>query len=121
MSVLLGCHLCMLLRPQGDGTFKVVGPAYIHGLNDAEGLLGEMPGGWEITVQRPGDIWRFRNLETGDVSPMDPRLGPLPNGWTMTADGEFQDGSDKVSPIDPRCEEEELKERGVQLKAFQLV
>ena len=121
VSVLLGCHLCVLLRPQEDGTFKVVGPAYIHGLNDAEGLLGELPGGWEITIQRPGDVWRFRNLETGVVSPMDPRLCPLPEGWSMTSDGGFRHESGKLSPIDPRCEEEGLRKLGVQLKEFQIV
>lgn len=84
ISVLLGCNYVMILRPIHGGVYKVVGPAYIHGLNHGQALLGPIPELWAVKIRRPGitQIWEFLNTETGIQSGFDPRLGPLPNEWT---------------------------------------
>ncbi|KAK5163795.1 uncharacterized protein LTR77_010469 [Saxophila tyrrhenica] len=43
VALLLGLEAVTVLRPQTGGTYKVVGIAFVHGLNWGEGLLGPLP------------------------------------------------------------------------------
>lgn len=115
----------MVLRPFNNDTFQVVGRAYVDGLMDAQGVLGTVPEPWKVMVQRftpKGDIWTFVHKETGDVVHEDPRLGPLPVGWTIMDDGRFSHAeSGKMTEEDPRWNIENLKKRGIDLTEFHLV
>ena len=41
VAILYGCPIPFLLRESDDGTYKILGDCYIHGLMDGEGLEGE--------------------------------------------------------------------------------
>ncbi|GAP88836.1 putative heterokaryon incompatibility protein [Rosellinia necatrix] len=129
VSALFGCTISMILRPcdggggdsEGEDRYKVVGPAFIPGLNDAQGVLGPVPAPWTVRICRPGDVWTFANPATGEETALDPRLGPLPSGWSMVG-GDFRnDATGHVSRVDPRCEPDALRRLGAKLKVFHLV
>ncbi|KAK3378337.1 heterokaryon incompatibility protein-domain-containing protein [Podospora didyma] len=138
VCVLLGCSLPLLLRPvRGTNCdFQVVGPCYIHGFMDGEALLGAFPSpSWRM------EIWRgsaatytscFFDSSTGDRTPEDPRLPPLPEEWDEVTRARIQDDlpmfrtfrnnvSGERMDSDPRMLPESLAERGVQLDRFRLV
>ncbi|KAG7291026.1 hypothetical protein NEMBOFW57_001034 [Staphylotrichum longicolle] len=129
VSVILGSDYVMILRPQGGQTevgekFQVVGPAYVHGIMDAQCLLGEFqhPHGLKIDCGTPkGNVWTTLNTETGKSDAEDARLGPLPSGWSVLEDGRFSDGQGVVTQHDPRWSVESLRERGVKLEEFCIV
>ncbi|KAF2746568.1 HET-domain-containing protein [Sporormia fimetaria CBS 119925] len=83
VCLVFGYELPLLLRPQENGTFKVVGTAYIHGLGDGEALLGELPHPWRALtiIQHRSSRRIFHNLETSDSTRLDPRLPPLKEPW----------------------------------------
>lgn len=121
VAVLLGLRLTLILRPVA-GQFQVVGPANIHGLNDAQAVLGPIPEPWTVRIERPGDIWRFYNTATGELSAQDPRLGPLDEGWARLKDGKFLErGTGRVSHLDPRCSPEKLSRLGADLVTLALI
>lgn len=135
VSVLLGCNTAIVLRSDDDMSFKVVGPAYLDGVMDGEALLGPLPDNVEAVREwdpktRTADKG-FRNRETGIVQCEDPRLGPLPTGWRRSKkkpQGAFwmifendDTGETRVAWEDPRCDEEVLIDRGIQLRSFELV
>jgi hypothetical protein len=88
VTVLLGCDSPLVLRPNGLGQFKVIGEAYCHGVMHGEALLGPFDNIWKQAWRPPPregigvHDTVFVNTETGEVSTLDPRLGPLPSGWT---------------------------------------
>jgi hypothetical protein len=43
--------MCLVLRPVGDAAFQLLGPAFVHGLNEAQGILGKIPHPWIPRVQ----------------------------------------------------------------------
>ena len=47
ICVILGCDAPMVLRATGLGTYEVVGSAFLHGFQYAEGLLGAVPDGFD--------------------------------------------------------------------------
>lgn len=126
----------MVLRPQADGCFKVVGECYIHGLCDATAFLRQLATPWivQLLPGRSGmfNEYCFKNTETGQATNEDPRLGPLPGGWERldaersSDDPEFCEKfrntvSGEVLNSDPRLEPEALKARGVGLTEFVLI
>lgn len=129
IGVLLGSDHAMVLRPQGGQaeaaeTFQVVGPAYVHGLMDAQCLLGEFqyPNTLKIDCgTAKGNVWTTFNTETGESDPEDARLGPLPSGWSLLEDGRFQNEQGVVTEHDPRWSVESLRQRGVKLEEIRLV
>lgn len=129
VSVILGSDYVMILRPQDGQTkagekFQVVGPAYVHGIMDAQCLLGEFqhPHALKIDCGTPkGNVWTTLNTETGISDREDARLGPLPSGWSVLEDGRFSDGQGVVTEHDPRWSVESLRERGVKLEEFCIV
>ncbi|KAK0644344.1 hypothetical protein B0T16DRAFT_460408 [Cercophora newfieldiana] len=136
IAVFLGCENPVVLRPVADGHFRFVGLAYIHGLENANGLLGPLPHPWAVQQKRVyGDLilYEFVNTETGAVTVHDPRLGDL-GDWVHTPadlrvpdsgvpriyNGTFARGTE-VMNSDLRMLPEALRARGVPLRTFSLV
>ena len=124
----------MMLRPDDSGQFQVVGEAYVHGLEDAVGILGPLPSNWRAIIE--GDaigqpLHRYLNLKTFEQTVEDPRLSPLPPEWKRVAYERSSDDptlfevfSNSVTgetiKSDPRLSPEALQLRGVKLETFQL-
>lgn len=133
--VILGCDEIMLLREASPEHYKVIGPCYVHGLWDGEGLLGPLQKPWTLKYVKDKtgvDVPRFFNGETGSLQFEDPRLGPLPAGWRQVVlDRTMSDPlsmewfkheeSGEVLNYDPRVRVDELKARGVEVRSFLLV
>lgn len=125
----------MLLRLGPSGRYQVVGECYIHGLMDSESLLGPLPDPWKVLVDFDSNgIYdgRYLNPSTGVVTKGDPRLDSLPVEWERVyADRSPDDPlllalfknkvTGEVMNSDPRLLPEALKQRGVDLKTFQLI
>ncbi len=125
----------MILRPVDFGKFQVVGEAYIHGLEDAIGVLGPLPAHWkaiimEDTLGRP--LHRYMNLTTFEQTAEDPRLNVLPPEWERMAYERSPDDpalfevfknnvTGETINSDPRLSPEALRVRGVKLETFQLI
>jgi hypothetical protein len=83
---ILGTRWPLILRPSHDQSYTVIGYAYIDGMNDREAFLGQLPE--EYTRVASYDVktvkwWQaFLNGKTQALQIEDPRLGPLPTGWT---------------------------------------
>ena len=133
--VLLGCDYPLLLRA-AQGSHQVVGVCYVQGLMYAEGLLGPMAEGWEYVLRLDQISGRYNDAfvhkPSGRVQCEDPRLGQLPEGWSMKSH-EAEDAfpiyvNDRTGETcgtaffaDPRMTSEELRLRGVDLRTFRLV
>ncbi|KAL2037547.1 hypothetical protein N7G274_009659 [Stereocaulon virgatum] len=131
VCVLLGCDIPMLLRATYDGSHEVVGGTYVQGLMQSEALLGPIGEQWVIKVYNTNQGYlcqNFQDLETGQITAHDPRLGPLPNGWEFEYDQDaefdlwFKDThTGNITVRDPRLSSDALKKRGVELQTFTLV
>jgi len=128
----------VLLRPHlgSPGTFSLVGDAFVHGLNDATALLGQLPSPWRVQVFEDDagylTSYRFFNPQSNVLSDEDPRLGPLEQ-WTRitrpqrTADDPvilqcFQHNqTGEIIKHDPRLDPEALIRRGLNVDNFCLV
>lgn len=132
---ILGCDEIMLLRETEPGHHKIIGPCYIHGLWDGEGLLGSMEEQWKLKYSKDKtgiDVPRFFNIKTGEERFEDPRLGPLPESWKqLVLDRSMDDPlsiswfqhieTGEISNHDPRVSPEALRSRGVDVSTFSLV
>ncbi|KAJ8132725.1 hypothetical protein O1611_g898 [Lasiodiplodia mahajangana] len=134
ICILLGHENPVVFREQQDGTHKLVGICYLHGISDGVALLGPLPTPWR--VQRILDstqqfmICRFYNPDTEVLCDEDPRLGPLDGDWERlpgrdrTADDPqvFQEFRNKTTgqiiKSDPRLSPESLRTRGLELEEF---
>ncbi|OAL43523.1 hypothetical protein IQ07DRAFT_580167 [Pyrenochaeta sp. DS3sAY3a] len=139
VCVLLGCPLPVILRETSPNEHQLVGCAYVHGIMDAETLLGPLPRDFKVVRQLPWNAARsdvvhrtFINIHTKDVTTQDPRLGPLPEQWvevSVTAEmwpfkvlQAFENRvTGEVVNSDPRMGVEELRGRGVVLEKFVVV
>ncbi|KAL8923091.1 MAG: hypothetical protein Q9208_004775 [Pyrenodesmia sp. 3 TL-2023] len=132
VCVILGCRSPLLLRPDGNDNYLVVGECYVDGIMTGEAILGELPKDWKLVrksfpEQRTGRR-AYLNGETGETHLRDPRLGPLPGGWSiidhekMNAYNRYMNKTTgENTHIDPRLEPDALRQRGVQLQEFQLI
>ncbi|KUJ15235.1 uncharacterized protein LY89DRAFT_587862 [Mollisia scopiformis] len=133
VASLLGCPSAMILRPVQDGKYQVIGEALCQGFMYGEGLLGPLPEHVEPILYYADNLgedwWAFLNQETTEFLPEDPRLGELPKGWMKTEheyDKTFsifvhEGTEERLYNVDPRMTPESLRERGVDLKTFELV
>lgn len=131
-----------MLRPtQNVAQYEVVGGCpYVHGLMDAEALLGPLPAGWSFQARmdsRGLDIAGYLNADTENwvSAENDPRLGPPPDDWefvprshwhTRTHEAaKYQEWRNTVTgrivTSDPRLLPNTLEQRGVELVNFDLV
>jgi hypothetical protein len=124
----------MLLRLNAR-MFEVVGPCYVHGLADSEGLLGPLLNPWRAQI-KPGingvSMPCYFDMTTQALTLEDPRLDPLPEDWELLPYHRTPDDplvlacfrskvtGEKINS-DPRLFSNVLKSRGTNLKAFQLV
>ncbi|KAM7206030.1 Heterokaryon incompatibility protein (HET) domain containing protein [Rhypophila sp. PSN 637] len=148
VCVLLGCAYPLLLREETTGNnsqkqhedpkrfFKVIGPCFVHGLQDGAGLLGQLPPPWrgriEILPYERYKLW-FYNGETKEYSVDDPRLSGVGLGdWERIEhemepdDAEIHDyfrntKTGEVLDSDPRMVPDALGRMGVELESFTLV
>jgi hypothetical protein len=125
----------MILRRTSCGQFHVVGECYLHGLSDAVGILGPLPGDWNVIIR--GDAFgrpthRFVHLSDNDETLNDPRLGPLPLNWERATYKRFSDDpaifqrfrnvtTGELVNYDPRMSPDELEAQGVKLQSFRLI
>ncbi|KAK4214226.1 heterokaryon incompatibility protein-domain-containing protein [Rhypophila decipiens] len=145
VCVLLGCAYPLLLREETTGNnsqkhqkrfFKVIGPCFVHGLQDGAGLLGSVPPPWrgrvEVMPCYRYKLW-FYNEETKEYSEDDPRLSGVDlDDWERIEhemdpdDAEMYDyfrnkKTGEVLDSDPRMLPDALGRMGVELESFTLV
>jgi hypothetical protein len=51
VCIFLGCYFPIVLRSVDSGQFQIVGEAYVHGLEDAIGILGTLPSNWRVIIE----------------------------------------------------------------------
>jgi hypothetical protein len=131
VTVLIGCSTPMVLRPTKEGNYKVVGEAYCDGFIDGKALFGPFPDSFEVVSRHSPseDAWRpaYLNRKTGVFQAEDPRLGPMPSGWSIKSHENeefvqwFVNDETGEETRDPRLSSEALRKRGVPLQVFNLV
>lgn len=133
VAVLLGCTQAIILRPNADGTHRVIGEAYCDGIMDGEAVLGPLPKDTSILALYDGENatteWVFRDDNTGETSLHDPRLPELPLDWEEVAydmDAFYlqfrhrDTGVIRTNHDDPRCDIDALEKRGLRFEEFAL-
>jgi hypothetical protein len=108
-----------------------VGGAYCLGFMNGEAFLGPLPRCFNIAftfIEGDNSFSRvFFECETGKVLDEDPRLGPLPTGWRIFKmdDGQHRwyvnEDDGEPTRSDPRLCPEILRERGIELKVFEII
>ncbi|KAI0096631.1 heterokaryon incompatibility protein-domain-containing protein [Nemania sp. FL0031] len=136
ICILLGHENPIVLREQQDGTHKMVGICYLHGVSDGVALLGPLPTPWKVRRMLDSTqqfmICKFYNPDTEVLCDEDPRLDPLGENWeklparNRTAGDPqiFQEFRDKTTgriiKSDPRLSPEALRIRGLELQEFSI-
>ncbi|KAJ4343109.1 hypothetical protein N0V95_006757 [Ascochyta clinopodiicola] len=140
---ILGTRWPLALRPHQGDKYTIVGFTYVDGANDREALLGPYGQGWSgvAMYDMPTGKWwpTAWNEQTGSAQVEDPRLGSLPDGWSVRAHAEdglwnwyLRDGDEEEEESrhmkvevrmrsDPRLSVEGLRGRGVDVKTFSLL
>jgi hypothetical protein len=138
VCVLLGCQVPLILRPigsPGQYQYQVAGESFVQGLMDGEALFGALSPNFRAkfrNVPSSGVVkYGFLNLKTQVFQYNDPRLGPLPDGWTAhdfpdavdTGETQYFTCEGNLAPVfkDPRLTLHALRERGVMLQTIDLV
>lgn len=125
----------MIIRPQVDGRYVVVGECYIDELNDASALIGPLGPLWQAqvstqTVSKRG-LYRYLNATTGNLHDEDPRLPALLPDWEVCPGDESDKDRGALQSYvkrtgetvlgDPRLSSAALLQRKVPLQQFVLV
>ncbi|KAI0122094.1 HET-domain-containing protein [Daldinia grandis] len=117
---LLGCSDPLLLRPQGNNKFQVIGECFMLGLAYGEALLGPLPDSTQAIVsysKRFGSHTpAFRDVSSGEIFYEDPRLKSLPVDLEDFR-RRLQDSPWPNLHVKPDV----FRERGVDLKCIDLV
>lgn len=137
LYAVLGSRKMVILRPRGAAnTYEVVGETYVHGFMDGEALLQPLQAPWRLLYKANSTgQWyaTFANSTAGEITQLDPRLGPLPAEWEQVSDGATRAPDDqtvtrfrhKVSGdvIDsyPQLLPGPLQQRGIGLEEVRLV
>jgi hypothetical protein len=134
VCILLGCNRPKLLRETASGDFLVVGDCFVHGLMDAESILGSIPDHFRMELWCPDGFYEtsFYNTSTKDRSIEDPRLPSLSPEWEIVKRERTQDDpfffrefrnrtTGETLTSDPRMHPDALEQRGVTLERFRLV
>jgi hypothetical protein len=101
---------------------------------DAEAFLGPLPKRFQLVIKLEEKTnrywWSHVDRETESFTYKDPRLGELPSRWKRRRHplDKFwswfvnkETGEEMKESCDPRFKTEALKQRGVDLKVFELV
>jgi hypothetical protein len=108
VCIALGCIFPVLLRPTLENNFEVIGDFFVHGIVEAESLLGPIPLPWRsfsfnnesgfgepwyhIFDKRELDVILHHSPDSRGIikakypSREDPRLGSLPPNWERVDD-----------------------------------
>ena len=118
--VLLGCDSTMVLRPNGNTQFQVVGQSYMSGINTGEALLGPLPENLRaINYYDPTAqvfYFAYMNDQTGKVQFADPRLQRLPIDLALHEKLWHQGSFQRV-----KLGMDELREAAIDVEYFDLV
>lgn len=123
----------MIVRHKDDGTYQVVGEAFVYALRDANALLGPLPEPWCVQISESDglrSVFHFLNREADEATDNDPRLGPM-IGWErldvervvddpLTCQKYWNRGTGQVVNFDPRMSFDALEARGLKFKGFAL-
>jgi hypothetical protein len=132
LVMLLSCSTPLVLRPQIENSYLMVGDAFHPEYMEGEAWLGPLPGHIRPVWRESYQQWTYFDQRSGKMHGEDPRLGILPMGWMANIVHEqkpwlnafvHDSVGDKYSAwdFDPRTTPEELEKRGVQLQEFRLV
>ena len=120
VCVLLGCDSPMVLRPYGDHGYQLVGPSYVPGIVDGDGLLGPLPDNIRMfkVPRRGGSVYTtgFMDRTSGAISFADPRLSSLTENYDRFVCALEENPFSRVN-LSPDI----LRERGVDMVCFDLV
>ncbi|KAI1144510.1 HET-domain-containing protein [Hypoxylon sp. FL0543] len=119
VCVILGCSTPLLLRPLGNGEFRLVGPCFVAGLANGEGLLGPLPENIRVVIAIDEDGKEeiaFKDALSGEIFHEDPRLKSLPVDLTDFRQRLSEDPNSLIY-IEPKI----LREHGVDLEYFDIV
>ena len=97
--VVLGSEAPLILRPQENGNYRLVGEGIVYGIHHGIGLLGPLPEPWvaKVDTRDLRSFCEFFNTETGDYTKEDPRLPSLKDGdWERVEDHETAAGDPLV-------------------------
>lgn len=133
VCVFLGCDSPIIVRQKSDGTYRVIGEAFVYALRDANALLGPLPEPWSVQMSESDGlrhVFHFLNRKTGEVTDDDPRLGPM-IGWErlavergaadpITCQKYMNTETGLVVNYDPRLSLEALEARGLKFGKFAL-
>ena len=137
--LILGFGAPMILRPNTNEEWQVVGRCFIHGVEDSRVLLGDLPERYRRVYrfeEVSGQYWpAYLDQQMNKILVEDPRLGPLPPGWrvrrhkeenawnwyTDVDSREYGNIPPKEYSGDPRWTVDALKRRGVKLQTIKLV
>ncbi|KAI1261510.1 HET-domain-containing protein [Xylariaceae sp. FL1019] len=123
ICVLSGCTVPLVLRPQGDGNYIVVGECFAIGLTQGEALLGPLPDHIRVVAgyheDYDCDISQYRDSRSGECTVEDPRLASLP--IDLDDFREFRDRLDRYSEARLGVELDVLRKCIPGLKNFDLI
>ncbi|MCJ1456134.1 hypothetical protein MMC28_006493 [Mycoblastus sanguinarius] len=121
VAILLGCKVPILLRPDTNHRYRVVGECYMDGVTHGEALLGPLPTPFEavhVCLEEEMDYCGgFVDRRTGITQFNDPRLGTLHAPGSMGKRSFMACKKREVALMTP----EVLKARGIDLQVFDLV
>jgi hypothetical protein len=138
VAVLLGYHCPVILRPMNSrcslGRFRILGPAYVHGLMEGQAVLGSLSPSWNPIVEHTYSTYTllFRNSQDGAKTQEDPRLGKLPENWEpiekeddarlrYTIQHYRHKITNEIINSDPRLLLEAVRARGIKVKTLVLI
>lgn len=127
----------MLLRRSINRGFQVIGECYIHGMDDAAGLLGPLPVGYRVQLMKDASGYaqssylNYTSKET-ETTLDDPRLGPVPYPWERVDVDRPRGASalwacfrnqetEELIDSDPRLLPDALETMGITLESFQII
>lgn len=101
LYAVLGSRKMVILRSRGAAnTHEVVGETYVHGFMDGEAFLQPVPKPWRVLYRANSTgQWyaTFANTTTGEVTQIDPRLGPPPAEWEQVSGGATRAADDQTA------------------------
>ena len=100
-----------------------------------EALVGALPENWEAVFREDAEgtavYWAYKNMVTGEIEVEDPRLAlaDLPPGWTkhehelMHVENLYvnNDSGSRPTDKDPRLTVSAMRQRGVEVKYFEII
>jgi hypothetical protein len=133
LVVLLGCYAPMILRPQKNGAYIVIGKCYVQGLMNGEALLGDLSRSWTVQEHHKDSqtVFKYYNRDTECLTSEDPRLPSLDESWRKVCRQRTADDplhvtyfehipTGQIINSDPRLLPDVLRSRGVNLETFAL-